>query len=109
MFPASRGFFHPGSPLFVHADRYAAVAAGLRRAQEFLSEAPADYANAVKYLSEAIRHKHDKWVPRTLYIALQKNGQYQEAKAGWERYLAEVDPNNANAPRFIKTKDFGRG
>lgn len=64
-----------------------------------------DYANAVKYLSEAIRHKHDKWVPRTLYLALQKNGQYAEAKAGWERYLREVDPNNANAPRFIRTNE----
>ncbi|MDX9975583.1 MAG: hypothetical protein RBU21_21535 [FCB group bacterium] len=61
-----------------------------------------DYANAVKYLSEAMRYKHDKWVPRQLAIAQQKNGQYQEALAGWQSYYKQY-PDNPNAPRFIKT------
>jgi len=59
-----------------------------------------DYANAVLYLSEAIRHRHDKWVPRQLYQCLELNGQYEEALAGWERYLKE-NPDNLVAPRFI--------
>jgi len=59
-----------------------------------------DYPNAVKYLSEAIRHRHDRWVPRQLCIALELNGQYQEALAGWEDYLRKF-PDNTTAPRFI--------
>lgn len=61
-----------------------------------------DYANSVKYLSEAMRYKHDRWVPRQLAIAQQKNGQYQEALAGWQAYYKQY-PDNPNAPRFIKT------
>lgn len=80
-----------------------------------------DHANAVHYLSEAIRYKHDKWVPRTLYLSLQKNGQYEEALAGWQWYMAKPEnKDNANGPRFIKinqalilTRDsdeaYGRG
>ncbi len=59
-----------------------------------------DYANSVKYLSEAIRNKHDKWVPRMLYIAMELNGQFEEAQKGWEKYL-ENEPENATAKRFI--------
>lgn len=61
----------------------------------------ADHPNAVRYLSEAIRHRHDRWVPRTLYLSMQNNGQYREALAGWKDYL-EKFPDNLNAPRFIK-------
>jgi len=60
-----------------------------------------DYANAVKYLSEAIRHRHDRWVPRQLYIAMELNGQYEDALAGWEDYLTKF-PDNTTAPRFIE-------
>jgi tetratricopeptide (TPR) repeat protein len=61
-----------------------------------------DFANAVRYLSEAMRYKHDRWVPRQLAIAQQKNGQYADALAGWEAYFKQY-PDNPNAPRFIKT------
>jgi len=59
-----------------------------------------DYANAVKYLSEAIRYRHDKWVPRQLYICLELNGQYEEALAGWQDYLKR-NPGHEVAQRFI--------
>lgn len=59
-----------------------------------------DYENAVRYLSEAIRHRHDKWVPRQLYQCLELNGQYEEALAGWQEYLRK-NPENVVAPRFI--------
>jgi len=59
-----------------------------------------DYANAVLYLSEAIRHRHDKWVPRQLYQCLELNEQYEESLAGWQDYLAK-NPENLVAPRFI--------
>lgn len=60
-----------------------------------------DYANAVKCLSEAIRYRHDRWVPRQLYICLELNGQYEEALMGWQDYLAK-DPGHEVAQRFIK-------
>jgi len=59
-----------------------------------------DYANAVKYLSEAIRHRHDKWVPRMLYHALTSNEQYEEAIIGWEGYLKR-NPTDTKPGRFI--------
>lgn len=46
-----------------------------------------DYPNAVKYLSEAVRQPHERWVPRMLYKSLEQNGQYAEAKALWEEYM----------------------
>jgi len=60
-----------------------------------------DYPDAVIYLSEAIRHRHDRWVPRQLYIAMELNGQYEEALAGWKDYLTKF-PDNTTAPRFIE-------
>jgi len=63
-----------------------------------------DYANAVKYLSEAIRHRHDRWVPRQLYVCMELNGQYEEAKAGWENFLSKNLGNETEEPkarRFI--------
>lgn len=59
-----------------------------------------DYENAVRYLSEAIRNKHDKWVPRMLYLALEQNGQFQEALDGWTDY-SRREPENETAKRFI--------
>jgi hypothetical protein len=59
-----------------------------------------DYPNAVLYLSEAIRNRHDRWVPRQLYQCLELNKQYEEALAGWEDYLAK-NPKNDVARRFI--------
>lgn len=63
-----------------------------------------DYAHAVQYLGEAMRYKHDRWVPRQLAIAQQKNGQYADALAGWKAYY-EKYPTNPNAARFIKTNE----
>ncbi|MBI5093216.1 MAG: hypothetical protein HZB26_12350 [Candidatus Hydrogenedentes bacterium] len=48
-----------------------------------------DHYNAQTYLSEAIRHRHDQWVPRMLYRALQLAGHYEDALAGWEDYKAK--------------------
>lgn len=59
-----------------------------------------DYANAVLYLSEAVRHRHDVWVPRMLNICLESNGQYAEALAGWQR-IQQMNPENETARRFI--------
>ncbi|HEO70598.1 MAG TPA: hypothetical protein ENN80_04995 [Candidatus Hydrogenedentes bacterium] len=59
-----------------------------------------DYENAVLYLSEAIRHRHDKWVERQLYQCLMLTGQYAEAIEGWKDYLRK-NPDNLVAPRFI--------
>lgn len=64
-----------------------------------------DYPNAVKYLSEAIRQPHDRWVPRQLFICQELNGQYAEALAGWEDYASrfkETTTGQDVAPRFIK-------
>ena len=59
-----------------------------------------DYANAVRYLSEAIRHRHDKWVPRQLYQCLELNGQYEESLAGWEDYHRK-NPDFVRAGAFV--------
>ena len=64
-----------------------------------------DYPNAVKYLSEAIRQPHDRWVPRQLFICQELNGQYAEALAGWEDYARRFKDTllaQDTAPRFIK-------
>lgn len=60
-----------------------------------------DQAKAVKWLSEAIKRQHDRWVPRMLYQSMRKNGQYEEAIAGYKDYL-EKHPENPNVPRLIK-------
>ncbi len=60
-----------------------------------------DYANAVKYLSEAVRQRHDIWVERQLYICMELNHQYDEALEGWEDYQKK-HPENTVAPRFIE-------
>ena len=65
-----------------------------------------DYANAVKYLSEAVRLPHDRWVPRQLYICMELNGQYEEAIRGWEEYqkrFPESELTKEVAPRFIRS------
>lgn len=59
-----------------------------------------DYSNAVRYLSEAMKLRHDRWVPRMLNICLELNGQYEEALDGWKRFY-EANPDNLTAPRFI--------
>lgn len=61
-----------------------------------------DHANAVKYLSEAVRYRHEPFVARSLYRALMFNGQLEESKAGWEGYLKTYDPNFIHANRFIQ-------
>ena len=59
-----------------------------------------DHENAVKYLSEAIRYRHDRWVPRMLYRSMQLNGQHEDAIAGWEDYL-ERFPDHDVAQRGL--------
>jgi len=63
-----------------------------------------DYPNAVKYLSEAVRLPHDRWVPRQLFQCQELNGQHEEALAGWQDYV-ERYPGSMTAvevaPRFI--------
>jgi hypothetical protein len=59
-----------------------------------------DYENAVRYLTEAHRQQHDVWVPRMLYLAMSRNGQYEEAIAGYEDYL-EKHPEHEQSPRLI--------
>ena len=64
-----------------------------------------DYGNAVRYLSEAVRQPHDVWVPRQLNIALERNRQYAEARAGWidyQRRFPEQATSQEVAPRFIQ-------
>ena len=60
-----------------------------------------DHANAVRYLNEARRYKHDQWVPRMLYLAMWRNGQYEDAIEGWDNYL-ERFPGSHQAVRFLK-------
>jgi tetratricopeptide (TPR) repeat protein len=59
-----------------------------------------DNERAALYLREAVRYRHDVWVPRTLYRILELNQQYEEALKGWRNYL-ERYPENEVAPRFI--------
>lgn len=63
-----------------------------------------DYPNAVKYLSEAIRLPHDRWVPRQLFMCQELNGQYGDALEGWKDYVDRY-PGSMTAmevaPRFI--------
>jgi len=59
-----------------------------------------DHANAVRYLKEARRYKHDQWVPRMLYYSMWHNGQYDEALEGWKDYAVQF-PNSTQARRFI--------
>jgi len=62
-----------------------------------------DHENAVKYLDEATRYRHDQWVPRMLYRSLYLNGDYEKAIEGWEDYLSpENFPNNIAGNRFIR-------
>lgn len=63
-----------------------------------------DYANAVKYLTQATRLPHERWVPRQLYQCMELNGQYREALRGWRDYLRRF-PDNTVAPRFIKRNE----
>lgn len=59
-----------------------------------------DHANAVRYLTEARRYKHDQWVPRMLYLAMWRNGEYENAIKGWTNYLDSF-PKSHQAKRFI--------
>jgi len=62
-----------------------------------------DYQRAVEHLSEAVRCRHDVWVPRMLYICLEKNKQYAEALAGWEDFLSKAtdEVNIEKGTRFV--------
>ena len=60
-----------------------------------------DHANAVKYLQEAVRYRHEPFVARSLYRAQMYNNQLEDSKAGWQSYLERYDPNFQHAHRFI--------
>lgn len=60
-----------------------------------------DHANAVRYLREARRYRHERWVPRMLFRSLTKNGQYEEAIEGWNEYLT-IFPESDVAHEAIK-------
>lgn len=69
------------------------------------SEKMRDYGNAVRYLREAVRVPHDRWVPRMLYRSLERNGQYEESLAGWQDYarrFPEAVSGSETAPRFMQ-------
>ncbi|MBM3290253.1 MAG: hypothetical protein FJY92_08895, partial [Candidatus Hydrogenedentes bacterium] len=63
-----------------------------------------NHVDAIKYLAEAIRLDHDRWVRRQLYRIKGVDGRLEESKAGWEDYLSQW-PENLVAPRFIKLMD----
>lgn len=60
-----------------------------------------DHENAVLYLEQATRQKHDVWVRRMLHASLMKNGQFEDAIERWEAYIIEF-PQNPAAPRQLK-------
>ena len=60
-----------------------------------------DHPNAIRYLDEARRHRHDRWVPRMLYLAYMRNGQYEDAIEGWKDYI-EKFPDNPTAGRSLQ-------
>jgi len=69
-----------------------------------------DYKDAVIHLREADRYRPADayWVPRQLYICMELDGQYKEARAGWEKLLVEYPDSELIqriAPRFIKRND----
>ncbi len=64
-----------------------------------------DHPHAIIHLSEAVRLWHDVWVPRQLYRSMMLNEQFEDSKAGWERYIERYPDSNSSvdiAPRFIK-------
>jgi tetratricopeptide (TPR) repeat protein len=61
-----------------------------------------DHMNAVTYLTEATKQRHESWVRRMLYHSLQATGQFEEARAGWEDYL-RANPGHPVAQRMIPT------
>ncbi|MFP6583294.1 MAG: hypothetical protein VCD00_12175 [Candidatus Hydrogenedentota bacterium] len=60
-----------------------------------------DHENAILYLDEARRHKHNKWVPRMLFRSLFLNEQYEDAIEGWIGYLEDF-PSHDIGDRFLK-------
>jgi tetratricopeptide (TPR) repeat protein len=60
-----------------------------------------DHVNAIRYLDEARRHKHDRWVPRMLFRSLMLNGQYEDAIEGWKEYAILFPDNPVKPLHFI--------
>jgi len=61
-----------------------------------------EYDNAVKYLAEAVRQPHERWVPRMLYRSLELNGQFEEALMGWETYQERFQETTDVPERSIR-------
>ena len=59
-----------------------------------------DYPNAIRFLEEARRYEHNRWVPRRLALAYMYNGNYPESIEVWNEYR-EMFPDNVVAPRFL--------
>lgn len=67
-----------------------------------------DHAEAVKYLTAAIHHRHDRWVPRMLYRSLMLNEEHEKAIAGWTDYLAKhADTLSAPTARKFIVRNQG--
>lgn len=65
-----------------------------------------DHPNAILYLDEARRHKHDRWVPRMLFGSLQANGQYEDAIEGWESYIVDFGETEVTNRKILENKGF---
>ena len=63
-----------------------------------------DYNNAVRDMDAALDHPHKRWVPRMLYRAQTKNGQFEDSTEGWHDYL-DIFPDHPVALREIRTND----
>lgn len=67
-----------------------------------------DHENAVRYIGEAQRQWHDRWVDRMLYMVLMRSGEYEKSNEGWEWYM---DPDRGGFPehyagtRFIQVNN----
>ncbi|HIJ66533.1 MAG TPA: hypothetical protein HPP77_11355 [Candidatus Hydrogenedentes bacterium] len=46
-----------------------------------------DYANAARYLGNALQYEHEIFVRRMYNHALMRSGQYEKSLAGWQDYL----------------------
>jgi hypothetical protein len=60
-----------------------------------------DNENAVKYLRQAAKLPHERWVPRMYYKCLEDNGDYEKALEGWNINL-ERFPSHRVSLRSIE-------
>lgn len=61
-----------------------------------------DPERALPYLEEAVRYKHERYMPRTLARAYGLAGRHETAIQAWRDYQENVDPDSEVAARFIR-------